>query len=168
MLGSPLRKPLTLVAMAGMLAVPLPMSDPVGVYAVIDRVVLVPNAQNPTAVQVWGTFSVSDQKVGDNYQPAVKGYLYYSVNTTNEHATRAEWTDLQGLAGKKTIVGFAMKWQKNGVGRVRCAKEAPLEPDVWPLGLGVVKLPEQRNTGWPIAKDLLGASAPDATCRTGK
>lgn len=159
-----LRTPLTLVAMAGVFALPLPKSDPVGVYAVVDRVVLAPDATNPTTVQIFGTFSVTDQKPGDNYQAAVKGYLFYTINPSSEGASRAEWKDLQGLAGTKAIAGFGMKWQRLGVGRVRCATEAPSQPDTWPLGLGVVKVPAQGNTGWAIAKDLLSASAPAAPC----
>jgi len=159
-----LRTPLTFVAMAGLLAVPLPKSDPVAVYAVVDRVILAPNATSPTTIQIWGTFAVTDQKPGDNYQSAVKGYLYYAVNPSNENASRAEWTDLQGLAGSKAIVGFGAKWQRLPIGRVRCGTESVGQPDVYPLGLGVIKMPEQRNTGWPIAKELLSASAPAATC----
>lgn len=163
-----LRTPFALVAMAGMLAIPMPLSDPVAVYAVVDKVVLGPNATSPATIQVWGTFSITDQKPGDNYMPAVKGYLYYSINPGNERATRAEWTDLQGLAGSKAIAGFGAKWQRLAVGRVRCATEAPGQPDVYPLGLGVVKVPEGRNSGWPIASRLLSASAPGAPCEKGE
>jgi hypothetical protein len=165
---SALRRPLTLAAMAGVLAIPMPMSDPVGVFAVVDKVVLAPDATNPTTIQVWGTFAVSDQKPGDSYQPAVKGYLYYSINPSNERATRAEWADLAGLAGKKAIVGFGAKWSRTPLGKVRCATETPAQPDVYPLGLGVMKTPEQRNTGWEVEKQVLSASAPAASCAKGK
>ncbi|MFI5309745.1 MAG: hypothetical protein ACHQQ3_00815 [Gemmatimonadales bacterium] len=165
--GSMLRRPLTFITMAGVLAMPAPMSDPVGVYAVIDKVVLAPNA-SPATIQVWGTFAVTDQKPGDGYQPAAKGYLYYSVNTTNERATRAEWADLQALAGKKTVVGFGAKWQRLSVGRVRCATEAAAEPDVYPLGIGVIKVPEPRNSAFAIQQGLLSASAPGAPCAKGR
>ena len=168
MQSSAFRNPLTVVAMAAALAVPVPMSDPIGIYAMIDKVVLVPNATNPTAIQIWGTFAISDQKGGDHYYPAVKGYLYYTIDTSKERATRAEWADLQGMAGKKAVVGFAAKWQRAAPGRVRCATEAPAEPDVYALGFGVVKMPAEQNSGWPIAKELLAASAPNAACRTSK
>ena len=167
MRSSEFRRPLTIVAMAAALAVPVPMSDPVGIYAVIDKVVLVPNATNPTAIQIWGTFAVSDQQPGDHYRPAVKGYLYYAIDASKERATRAEWADLSGMAGKKAVVGFAAKWQRPTPGRVRCATEAPSEPDVYVLHFGVVKMPAEQNSGWPIAKELLAASAPSATCAKG-
>ena len=141
MLRSTLRRPLALFSMAGLLAMPAALSDPVGVYAVVDRVVLEPSATSPTAVQVWGTFRISKQEPGDDYSPPVKGYLYYAINPANERASRAEWTDLQGVAGKKQIVAFGAKWQQNRrtLGRVRCASEKPASPDVYPLGIGVMK-----------------------------
>ena len=169
MQSSAFRNPLTVVAMAAALAVPVPMSDPVGIYAMIDKVVLVPNATNPTAIQIWGTFAISDQQPGgDHYLPAVKGYLYYTIDPSKERATRAEWADLQGMAGKKAVVGFAAKYQRPTPGRVRCATEAPSEPDAYVLHFGVVKMPAEQNSGWPIAKGLLAASAPNAACRTSK
>ena len=143
-----------------------PPSDPCAVYAVVDRVELAPNDANPATIQIFGTFAMSEQKPGDNYRPAVKGYLYYKVDPNNERASRAEWADLKSVAGSKSVVGFAAKWVSMSIGRVRCLNEPPTSPDVYPTqnSMGVVKAAQPRNSGWPIAKNLLSAKVPDAPC----
>ena len=156
-----LGKPLTVVTAAVMFAVPVRFSDPVAIYATIDRVVLAPDA-NPTTIQIFGTFSMSDQQMGDHYQPATKGYLYYTLNPSDARAVRAEWSDLKSSAGKKAIVAFGGKYVRGGYGHVRCATEAPANPDAYPFasGMGVSTMAGERNTGWPIAKNLLEKAVP--------
>lgn len=162
-----LRKPLTLLAATVMFAVPATLSDPVAIYAVIDKVVFTPET-NPTSIQIWGTFAMSDQQFGDNYTSAGTGYLYYSVNPSDARTVRAEWNDLKSLAGKKTIVAFGGKYVRTGLGRVRCPTEAPANPDPYPASnLGVTSAPAGRNTGWPIAKQVLDKQ-PTAKCGTGR
>jgi hypothetical protein len=153
------------LAAAALLAA-APPSDPVGVYAIVDRVVVAPDTINPATIQIWGTFAVSDQKAGDHYLPAAKGYLYYRLNASNTRASQAEWADLRRVAGTKTVVGFSAKWQRNTPGRSRCATEAVGNADEYPIqsGMGVVRLPDTRHTGGPIAKELLSAKVPDAPC----
>jgi hypothetical protein len=119
------------------LAVPASASDPVGIYAVIDRVVLLPTAKAPTAVQLWGVFAVADGP-GSNYKTPVRGYLYYSVNTRNERATLAEWSDLSSVAGTGQPIGFGQRYTP--FGRIRPESEPPAQPDVYPLGFGLVKV----------------------------
>ena len=154
-----------------------PPSDPVGVYAVIDRVVVAPDTANPTTIQIWGTFAVSDQQRGDNYRPAARGFLYYRLNKSDVNASRAEWADLRRLAGTKTVVGFSAKWQPNTPGRVRCATDPIANADEYPIqsGMGVVRVQDHEpagtrgstlpsHTGFPIAKGLLSANVQDAAC----
>ncbi len=131
--------PLTLLTTFALTAAaPAPLSDPVGVYASIDRVVLEPNAQDPRAIQIWGVFALSTGQPGDSYQPAERGYLYYSVNARNPRATRAEWSDLRSMAGTGRPLGFGGRYEK--LGRVRRPAEAPANPDTYPLGFGLVKM----------------------------
>jgi hypothetical protein len=155
------------VAAAVALVAMAPPSDPVGVYGIVDRVVISPDT---TTIQIWGSFAVSDQKQGDHYLPAAKGYLYYRLNSKNAQASRAEWADLRSLAGTKTLLGFSAKWQPNTPGRVRCATEAASSPDEYQIfsGMGVVRLRDPRNSGWAVAKDLLSANVPDAPCGKAK
>jgi hypothetical protein len=49
----------SILASAAVLAAPAPVSDPVGIYAIIDRVELRPDATNPTQVLIWGVFARS-------------------------------------------------------------------------------------------------------------
>jgi hypothetical protein len=134
---SVLLKPLSLCAAFMVVAAPSPASDPVGVYALIDRVVVTPDANNPSAIQIFGTFALANGS-GSVYHPAQKGYLYYTVNSRNERATQAEWSDLQKIAGTKDAVGFGGRYTP--LGTVRSAKQAPEKPDVYPLGFGLVKI----------------------------
>ena len=151
------------VAAAAALVAMAPPSDPVGVYGIVDRAVVSPDS---TTIQIWGTFAVSDQKPGDHYLPAVKGYLYYRLSSRSAQASRAEWRDLRSLAGTKSVLGFSSKWQSSTPGRVRCTTEAASNPDEYQLlsGMGVVRLRDERNTGWDVAKNLLSAKVPEAPC----
>jgi hypothetical protein len=145
------------VTAGGLFALPSPVSDPVGVYAVIDRVVVEGDTANPRAIQLWGSFAISNGKSGDNYLPAQAGYLYYTLNPTNQRATMAEWRDLRTVAGAKTLIGFGGRYEKNG--RVRAVSERPTAPDVYPLGWsGIVKA--QNHLAPQIARELLALPRP--------
>jgi hypothetical protein len=133
-----MKRLLPLAVLALISAAPRPVSDPIGVYAVIDRVVLEPNASNPSTIQIWGVFALSPRRPGDEYQPAQRGYLYYDVNRKNEQATYAEWADLNAVAGTGQTIGFGGRYEDNG--RVRRASEAASDPDTYPLGFGLVKV----------------------------
>jgi hypothetical protein len=54
-------------------------SDPVGIYAIVEKVVFEPNDQAPERIQVWGAFALSDAQHGDGYLAPQRGYLYYSL-----------------------------------------------------------------------------------------
>jgi hypothetical protein len=49
--------------------VPLRASDPVGAYAIIEKVVLEPDATEPTAAQIFGVFSFAVRRAADGTQP---------------------------------------------------------------------------------------------------
>ena len=42
-------------------------SDMVGVYGVIEKLVLEPAGAAPQRIQVWGAFALADQKSGSTY-----------------------------------------------------------------------------------------------------
>jgi hypothetical protein len=127
-------------------AVPNSVSDPVGIYAIIDRIELRPDATNPTTAVIWGVFATADGR-GDTYATAERGYLYYALNPTNERATRAEWSDFQRVAGSGEMIGFGQRYRPTG--RVRRASEVPADPDVHPLGFGIA-----RSTNNPLAPQI--------------
>jgi hypothetical protein len=118
--------------------VTLRASDFVGVYAVVEKVVLEPSDTAPERVQIWGAFALSDQKSGSTYGPAQRGYVYYSCPSGKETVCRKEWDDLKSVAGKDVGVGFGMRYKETG--RVRKADEKAASPDVYPIERGIVRL----------------------------
>jgi hypothetical protein len=139
-------------------AAPRNLSDPIGVYALIDRVVFEPNASNPERVQIWGVFALPDREAGPNsYKTAERGYLYYS---TNNSTAKTEWNDLQTMAGKGEAVGFGGRHENNG--RIRKASETPRDPDTYPRSyVGVVKMPTKLNAS-QITRELVNVPLPTA------
>src|ERR1044072_3600220 len=49
-------------------------SDPVGIYALVDKVVFEPNETSPERIQIWGAFAIAEGN-GDTYRNAERGYL---------------------------------------------------------------------------------------------
>ncbi|MBI3263830.1 MAG: hypothetical protein HYZ58_11860, partial [Acidobacteria bacterium] len=137
------------------LSVPAGASDPVGIYALIDRVVFEPDATHPAAIQIWGVFALSDGRRGDNYRSAERGYLYYTIDRSNEAACRAEWSDLRAVAGTGHPIGFGARYSSTG--RVRRPSEAPAKPDRYPLGVGLVRMLD-RHLGPQVHQELRRAA----------
>lgn len=114
-------------------------SDPVGIYAIVEKVVFEPNENAPMRVQVWGAFSQADSRNNnDEYGPAAAGYLYFTCPAGKEQVCRNEWSDLKGMAGQGTGVAFGGRFEP--VSRVRKANEPPASPDPYPIRMGVVKM----------------------------
>jgi hypothetical protein len=112
-------------------------SDPCGVYGLIDKVGLEPNDTEPTTVQVWGTFAISDAKPGGSYLKAQKGYFYYTCAKGRDTTCVNEWLDLKSVAGKGEMVGFGGRYL--GTGRLRAAADKAVSPDTYPIQMGVIK-----------------------------
>jgi hypothetical protein len=125
-------------------------SDWISAYARIDKVVLEPNDASPERVQIWGAFSLAVKDNRFDYQPPQKGYLYFSLKPGKEAACRAEWSDLKKMAGTDAIVGFGVR---GATGRLRKADEKPADPDVYPIGGGIVRMSD-RGTEYPPIRDL--------------
>jgi hypothetical protein len=125
-------------------------SDPTGIYARIDKVMLEPNDEKPERIQIWGTFALAKVKTGipDDYDKPVKGYLYYSLVPGKEDQCRKEWADLKKVADKDQCVAFGNRYGK--LGTVRKADQKPKDPDPYVLARGVVKV----NASNPQAKAL--------------
>jgi hypothetical protein len=112
-------------------------SDPVGVYALVDKVVVEPAEGKPERVQLWGSFCLAKGKNGNDYEPPARGYLYYSIDLQKPEDCRAEWSDLQSVAGKLQGISFGTRYAP--LPRVRAANERPKEPDLYRLGWGIQK-----------------------------
>ena len=119
-------------------SIPTFASDPVGVYALIDKVVLEPNGTAPQRIQIWGVFAVAKEPYGDDYQRAQRGYMYYSIDPAKADVSRKEWADLKTVAGTQKTIAFGNRRLPNG--KIRQASERPDSPDTYPTGMGVFKM----------------------------
>src|SRR5262245_12773454 len=129
---------LMLVAVGAVARTRLTASDPMGVYAIVDKVVLEPNDSAPERVQIWGAFAVADTRNNDDYAAPQKGYLYYACPANQARTCANEWADLKSVAGKGAGVGFGGRF--DATGRVRKASESPASPDGYPIRMGVVRM----------------------------
>jgi hypothetical protein len=106
--------PLLLAApmFAALLAVPAiapaPVSDPVGVYGLIDKVVLLPDEQKPTEAEIHGTFAVA-RGHGEYVAAPTVGCLWYKVGNKPEEAVR-QWRELAKQAGTQMPIGFSSRF----------------------------------------------------------
>jgi hypothetical protein len=123
-------------------------SDLIGVYALVDKVVLEPNDSAPERIQIWGTFMLADGKRGDGLLAPQRGYMYFTLPSTpqatanQQSAAKAEWNDLKKVAGTGKPVGFGSRYSPSeSVGRVRKPGEKPQSPDFYTLNVGVVQVP---------------------------
>jgi hypothetical protein len=148
-------------------AIPLKASDPVGIYCIVDKVVLAPNETEPTSVQIWGAFSFAVPRLSNGTQPkpagsfgeerlanvytaVQKGYLYYTCPKGKDSTCLNEWADLRSVAGKGEVIGFGFRYEAPG--RVRKATEKPESPDLYPTNIGIVRMGKAM-----ISPDLLAA-----------
>ncbi len=156
--GNSLKLVTLLLALFGVGAGRALASKPVGIYALVDKVVFEPNETNPERIQVWGAFAFAEG-YGNTYKNAERGYLYYKVNSEKSTACRNEWADLKAVAGTGQIVAFGSRYGDKGTLRKKETK--PEYPDVYPVAMGLTKVKE-RNDYEPL-KQL--AKLRDATPR---
>jgi len=127
---------LVVLSAAGALTgVTLRASVPLGVFAIVERIVLEPSATEPQRIQIWGAFTAWS---ADRYQTAQRGYLYYSCPPTQDTICRHEWKDITSIAGTGEAIGFGER--SRATGRIRRADERPASPDPYPIQFGVVKM----------------------------
>jgi len=124
-------------------------SDPVGIYAFVDKVVFEPSEGAPERIQIWGGFALA-QGTGYDYAPAERGYMYYKLNPGKEEICRNEWNDLKAVAGTAQVVSFGSRYGAKGT--VRKPESKPENPDVYPTGWGMHK---SKRTDYGPVKDLL-------------
>jgi hypothetical protein len=119
-------------------------SDPIGVYAMVERVVFEPSESAPKSAQIWGAFTPSVEPPRPTYKPeqaygdVQRGYVYVTCPAGKESMCAAEWSDIKSVAGKSEVVGFGTRWGSKI--RVRPASEAPASPDTYTSNVGVVKI----------------------------
>jgi hypothetical protein len=122
-------------------------SDPVGIYAIVEKVVFEPNDQAPERIQIWGAFALSDAQHGDGYLAPQRGYLYYSLPSNRvpgqREAALKEWADLKKVAGTGDAIAFGGRYIVTG--HVRKSGEQPQTPDVYPIQMGIIQVLKQRD-----------------------
>ena len=112
-------------------------SDRVAVYARVDRVVLAPDGDAPQTIQVFGVFSVAKAGNPDDYEPAARGYLFFTLSG-DERLIRREWADLKAVAGTRQIVALGNRYAMRP--RVRAEKDPPSNPDRYLTDAGLTKV----------------------------
>lgn len=147
------RTPWLAVAALLLTAVAARASDPIGIYAVIDKVVLEPQEGSPKRAQVWGVFRLAAGG-GDTYAAPVRGYLYYGLTPGKEEACRREWADLKKVAGTGQCVGLGGRYQAKGT--VRRANQEAKNPDRYPVAFGLERIDNDN----PIGKQLRALPSP--------
>lgn len=126
-------------------------SDRSAVFAIVDKVVLEPNDENPERIQIWGTFALIDKEKGDFGDPQ-SGYLYYQAKAGGEDASRREWLDLKRIAGTRQFVSFGRASKLKAVGSVRKSSEKVEKPADYPLNIGLFRIHEDAD--FPLAHNL--------------
>jgi hypothetical protein len=112
-------------------------SDPVGVYGVIERVVLEPNSEKPERIQLWGWFELSNPTTR-LYEKPKRGCLYYSLAEGKQDVCRAEWKDLEKSAGTGQCVAFGQR--RAELGKIRKFGVELDTPVPYPLNSGLFGL----------------------------
>jgi hypothetical protein len=112
-------------------------SDPVGIYAMIDKVVLEPSDGPAERVQVVGVFCLA-RNGGDEYAAPERGFLYYALVKDKEKECRNEWADFKKVAGTGQCIAFGSRYGKKGT--VRKPGSDLKNADPYPLGFGVQKV----------------------------
>jgi hypothetical protein len=130
-------------------------SDPIGIYALIDRVVLEPSDSQPQRIQIWGAFSVAMRQFGDQYTIPVRGYLYYSLDGQKDAIARAEWADMQKVAGTGQIIAFGSRYKQFGAIRRGAGPVTGREVDEKEVARLLTQLDDQDQNKRDAATDEL-------------
>lgn len=143
------------LAVATLPLLPAPPSDPMAAYAVLDQVVLLPNAEQPTAVLLRGAFALAEGQLGSFYRAPRCGVLHFSGGK-DLVASLAQWRDLQRCAGTGKVVVFGSRYEANDPDQPRWTllaegAAAPANPMPWSVGHGLQVL---ENVDYGAAREL--------------
>jgi hypothetical protein len=160
----PVLAPFLLAPLASFLLPPptraTPPSDPAGVYAVLDQVVLLPDERAPTGVELHGAFALAEGGRGEYYRTPRAGVLRFALGKDAD-GSRTQWRELREHAGKQRIVTFGSRYELHDQGahgpRVAAPDEAATEaaaraaPPPFSTGWGVRVL---ENVDYGAAREL--------------
>ena len=138
-----------LILVVGLGAVPAHASDPMALYARVDKVIVEPTSGGPQTIQIFGVFALAKPDDRNDYLAPARGYLYFTVKD-NPTAARAEWADLQRLAGTGQIVSLGSRYELKP--RLRPLDEKPVNPDPYVVSMGLMR--SRDDSGNPPVRAL--------------
>lgn len=124
----------------------------VGIYAVIDKVILEPEGNSPERIRIFGTFIIPIARSSGLHQHPQQGYLYYQIPSGREDVVK-EWLELKKFAGTGKGIGFAAYWMPssrtlgaNTSLEVHIHKEGDTAlPDPYPRTIGILQSDDGKN-----------------------
>jgi hypothetical protein len=136
----------------------------VGIYGIVERVELEPDARSPQRIRIQGVFTVPVPQSSFGRQPPRKGLLYFALVPERAASILRDWNALRAVAGTGQGVGFAHYWV-DGTGPggnphtalvVTLHSDAATDaaPEPYPVGLldGVVKMDIHDNEPMILAQ----------------
>jgi hypothetical protein len=127
----------------------------IGIYGIVDRVVLEPNDHSPQRIQIWGLFVVPVQLSSGAYRAPQRGVLYFKLPPGRESVVRKEWAEIKRLAGTGKPIGFAQYWvadRDDPQGNPHTSLEVHVHdtgdfgsPDLYPQERGIVRTNDGNN-----------------------
>lgn len=145
-----------LIALALIAAPRLEASDPIGVYALVDRVELEPADGPAERIRLHGVFCrARGVGLGDYYETPTRGQLFYRLPESSPELARDQWRDMQSIAGTGAVVGFGSRWE-GGAGTIHAPGDRADVPDAYPLHMELRRLPNDH----PSARILRQTPAP--------
>ena len=102
-----------------------PRSDPVAIYAVVDRVVFQPSKEAPERVQLWGALALCQGNRGQDYQTPTWGCLYFELAKGKEKECLTQWADLERAATSREVIGIGARYEAPEVRVIRPGERHP-------------------------------------------
>jgi hypothetical protein len=115
-------------------------SDPIGLFARVDKVTFEPSEEKPERVVIEGSFALADTKKSNRYLEPQQGVLFFKLPSEKPQVAINEWRDLKSVAGTSQLVGFGSRHKSLPTVR----KEKSTQPEEYPIGFGVVKVTGHR------------------------
>ncbi|HEY0138661.1 MAG TPA: MYXO-CTERM sorting domain-containing protein [Nannocystis sp.] len=147
-------------------------SFPAGVWALVEKVTLEPNADAPNTIRIDGIFMIAKQLPDfaqyPGYGEPQVGYMYYSCAEKNLATCVMEWKELLAVAGTEDN---CRGWGEQSLpdnGSVRPAPQPQADPDLYPIAMGVLVgfTPCDALRAWQLDHGTTGESG-DTTSTTG-
>lgn len=129
-------------------------SDPIGIYAVIEKIAYEPSAQAPERVRIWGTFALAERTGGMNCSSPQSGQLYFKLPKQQPQDAIAEWRDLEKSIASGEPIGFGNRYaQIDREIAVLKADDLKTAAEEYALGFGLSRM--RRASQNPAVRGLM-------------